>query len=917
YQNSQCNVNFQQINTSVKTDLAYPNSYISTNITGFSAYLVGERIVVSINPDDPPTSPSKETSSGGGGGGITEEELAAALKPLKRDTLSVDTAEINKELYKGESLRGKLQLFNDQNETLNISILKSGPVAKYIKFDETRLKIEVGKEFEVFYEISVPETANSGFYNGEVILKSNKGEKIIPVTLRVFERTEELLSFTLTPLSQVLSPGRDLELNIKIDNPFDATIGVNYTVELIDENYNTILTQDKYVEVGPGGYVGDLTLNISDDMKLGVYTVRGIANYLLEEKEISMKDFDYITVREPFLQRTIYGLKVWLWLLMALVASGILLGIYGAEMYLESRKKYHIGMPDLHQLPKPGPRSGWVGNIAESKIRAFIDFEKLTTHTIVAGSTGGGKTIAAQVIVEEALKKNIGIIVFDPTAQWTGFLRKNEDDKMFSRYSEFGLSKSDAKGFNGNIHKVSDAKEIIDLKQYMKPGEIHIFTINTLNPKDIDIFVANTVSQIFLSNLEESPTLKTIVIYDEVHRLLSKFGGSGEGFIQVERACREFRKWGIGLMLISQVLSDFVGEIKANINTEVQVRTRDEGDLERIKTKYGEEILKAVVKQSVGTAMIENAEYNKGKPYLISFRPILHNVKRLSDAELDKYAKFNEVIEDLSYQIEQLEEAREDVFDLRLELNLALRNLKSGNFNMVNIYLDSLKPRMTRLWDKLGKKPKKKEKLMVSDEIIEAEVKKAEIARKQYLKEQKAQEKDSKTKKEDSKEEKETKKEEKEEKETDDEKPEDEQSSGTISSDEPEPEEDEAPKPKGAQPSVAVSADKPEPRPTGLINLRRIIKKKEPEEESKKEQEEKPKPKGPKTIEQKIMELEDEIDDLRLNISDMRKQGKDVKIAELKLKSLPALVKMARATQSKKDFQKVKTKLKEVKKELA
>ena len=44
-------------------------------------------------------------------------------------------------------------------------------------------------------------------------------------------------------------------------------------------------------------------------------------------------------------------------------------------------------------------------------------------------------------------------------------------------------------------------------------------------------------------------------------------------------------------MLVSQVLSDFMGEIKANINTEIQMRTRDEGDLNRIKMQYGEEFI--------------------------------------------------------------------------------------------------------------------------------------------------------------------------------------------------------------------------------------------------------------------------------------------------------------------------------------
>ena len=50
--------------------------------------------------------------------------------------------------------------------------------------------------------------------------------------------------------------------------------------------------------------------------------------------------------------------------------------------------------------------------------------DTLTTHSLVAGSTGGGKSVTAQVLIEEALDKGIGVIVFDPTAQWSGMLRK-------------------------------------------------------------------------------------------------------------------------------------------------------------------------------------------------------------------------------------------------------------------------------------------------------------------------------------------------------------------------------------------------------------------------------------------------------------------------------------------------------------
>ena len=39
-----------------------------------------------------------------------------------------------------------------------------------------------------------------------------------------------------------------------------------------------------------------------------------------------------------------------------------------------------------------------------------------------------------------------------------------------------------------------------------------------------------------------------------------------------------------------------LAEIKANINTEIQVRTKDETDLERVKIKYGDEMLQTLIK---------------------------------------------------------------------------------------------------------------------------------------------------------------------------------------------------------------------------------------------------------------------------------------------------------------------------------
>ena len=106
--------------------------------------------------------------------------------------------------------------------------------------------------------------------------------------------------------------------------------------------------------------------------------------------------------------------------------------------------------------------------------------EKLKTHTIVAGATGGGKTVAAQDIAEEALKHNTAVIVFDPTAQWTGLLKKCQDKTMLRLYEKFGMKRKDAKGFKGTIHFITKPTEILNLNELMKEGEANIYVINNL-----------------------------------------------------------------------------------------------------------------------------------------------------------------------------------------------------------------------------------------------------------------------------------------------------------------------------------------------------------------------------------------------------------------------------------------------------
>jgi len=665
---------------------------------------------------------------------ITEETLFRYLTgPYEKNLVSrireevlkkgedywVSTKSIIKEVRKNTFIEESIGIYNFGTPmTVTFNVPES--LRKVVEMSEDSLSIGQNAFGEM--KNTIYGTEPLGVYLGNITLTGGVTQTI-PTKITIVERRLpiETLLMKVDLTRERVAPGSILKYRLLLQNLLsDQGYMINLNQKITNENGSVIYQQkENNVEIKN-------SLTLLEEMSIPTDTSNG--EYVLS---IDAKYFNYITrisvpfkVAKPLYLYSFFGIPLWAYLVFTSFLSFLLLSLFVYKRQQEKKKRYSVSV-DFSALPKPGRRVVSLGHVAETNKNAWFEIDKLTTHSIVAGATGMGKSISAQVMIEECLKQNICVIVFDPTAQWSGMLRKCEDKKMLSFYPKFGLKASDARGFPGNIRAVKDARQIVDVSKYFEPGHIQIFTLNKLQPKDMDIFVANTIRQIFKSDPKENPELKMLLVFDEVHRLLPKFGGSGEGFLQIERGCREFRKWGIGQILISQVMNDFVGEIKANINTEVQARTVEEGDLERIKSKYGEGFLRSLVKSEVGVAMFQNADYNIGRPYFINFRPILHNTRRLPDEELEKYNQYNDQVEDLEYQIEQLEELKIDVFDLKMELKLVKDKIMTGNFSVVDIYLEGLKPRIVKQWEKLGKTPKKKQMVLASIEDIQKSVEEA------------------------------------------------------------------------------------------------------------------------------------------------------------------------------------------------
>jgi len=515
---------------------------------------------------------SGSSGGGGGGSGLSSSDLAKIEDLVKSfidvGGIKIETTSIYKEMFAGDTSTVRIRLRNMLSEISYINLSVEGDVVDFLFFDTTSVVMDPNQIRDVIVKISLPQFVDVGEYNGNIVLGSGEDEGKIPVTINILSPEGKLLDVKIQPLTETIAPGETLRLQTDLLNLGKTKIvDVQFDLQLVDvETAEIVARQEEAFAVETSTSVVK-NLTIPENVKVGKYMVKGTAYYSNVELDGTMQasSIAYVDVQYPLLQRKIFGIKVWFYLIGLLVVAG-LVGLFFYIRYREFKKKRFKTKVELNKLPQATAHSAFVGKVAETGIRAFVDLNKLQMHTLIAGATGSGKTVAAQDIIEGALLHKKSVVIFDPTAQWTGFLRKCKDKGMIKRYNYFDMKPKDAKAFDGSIKTIRDPYEMIDLKKYMnKPGEITIFNVSHLTPKEIDVVVASTIEQVFKSEPEESKDLKSLIVYDEVHRLLPKFGGSGEGFVQLERGAREFRKWGVGLLLISQVLSDFVGEVKANI----------------------------------------------------------------------------------------------------------------------------------------------------------------------------------------------------------------------------------------------------------------------------------------------------------------------------------------------------------------
>jgi hypothetical protein len=642
-----------------------------------------------------PAGGQQQPSGGGGGGGATSvcgnlicefgENNINCPTDCGGAQLSISTNASEIYLNPGEIQRYGIKIQNLLSTDSNVSLKITGSVLPFLTLDKSKLIVKSLSTEDVGITAYASEDSAPGTYTGEIVVSTKDTSESLPVKVIISLKSDIELGVVVESLTKQVIPGDDARFHITLYNlgankRFNSTL--TYQIKNVQTNEVIYSENETLFMEGSRSFIK--TTKTNKTIPAGMYSFLVEAFYQ-KKKSASADTFQIV---RPLLANENVRRALILISLIAFIVFMVVLKRKYKEY--KARKARYIFPVHFNKLPRG---ELWTGKVAETAEKSTFSMDDLTTHVLIAGATGSGKSVTGNIFVEELLEQKIPVVVFDPTAQWTGFIKPCTDEKVLRYYRSFGLTKDDAKFYPGMIYEVTDPNLKIDFKRYMNPGEITVFVLNKLKPGEYDTAVTNIINSIFEQGWEESTTLKMVIVFDEVHRLLERYGGKG-GYVSLERACREFRKWGIGLIMISQVLSDFKEAIKGNVLTEIQMHTKSLEDLERIEKKYGLEYAKRVTKEEIGIGMMQNPKYNNGIPWFISFRPPLHMPHKIPEVEMEMYKQYADIISKIEIELARLERAGRDVTDLKIEFKLAATKIKQGRFRMAEIYIESLRKRL-------------------------------------------------------------------------------------------------------------------------------------------------------------------------------------------------------------------------------
>ncbi len=332
-------------------------------------------------------------------------------EPIKKESYEISRSKVEREITYGNLFRDSFIIVNPRDGQLRVTAVASPESSNLIELDSSGIIVDAKNSTEIHFNIVARELGN---YAGEIVLSGDVSERL-PVNISVINESSSLEFFVSVETTKKVFVFKDnLDFIVKLQKLFGSeteNITISYSIKKLGENSSHFISNET-IDLQGSSQIRK-TFPFPEELSEGFYILE-VAVWHKDREALTSTEFQ---LRKPFWSITLLGfLPLWL---LALIICILVVGIASfifIERAIEKSKKYKMQLY-TKTLPKKEERSLWLGRIAETKTPAYLDMDALTTHIVVAGATGGGKSIAAQTFIEELLLKNISVIVFDPTAQ--------------------------------------------------------------------------------------------------------------------------------------------------------------------------------------------------------------------------------------------------------------------------------------------------------------------------------------------------------------------------------------------------------------------------------------------------------------------------------------------------------------------
>jgi len=281
------------------------------------------------------------------------------------------------------------------------------------------------------------------------------------------------------------------------------------------------------------------------------------------------------------------------------------------------------------------------GNIPETKINVGGDFiDNMEFHTAILGVTGSGKTELGLDIIRHTADRGYKVVCIDLTMKYDGALTSHNPTNL--TISEEALKKLDDLLFNVDIGEYSKTEEKKALKSFIDKAREHIkgtfVDFLEKDPSNIGIIslkeLSNTqatlyITEVYLTELldyaKTHPNMnKVLVVVEEAHTVMPEASTMGLGDYdsrglvgKIAQLSLQGRKFGIGLLIITQRTATVSKSILTQCNTIISFNCFDDTSLNFLRNTFGSDYVDAIPQLPKLHALIYGKALRSQRPLIV------------------------------------------------------------------------------------------------------------------------------------------------------------------------------------------------------------------------------------------------------------------------------------------------------------